>query len=51
VRLASNAFQIFQVAGLAHQHAQLRALADKRSCDMVANESGSACKKDFHAFC
>jgi len=33
VRLATNAFKIFKVACLAHQHAQLRALADKRSCD------------------
>jgi hypothetical protein len=49
VRLARNAFQICQVAGLADEKTQLSAVSGKRPRHMMADKSRRAGKKYFHS--
>jgi hypothetical protein len=51
MRLAANAFQIFQIACLADQETKVSALVRQRERNMVSNKSGSACKENLHSFC
>jgi len=45
--LGVQAFQIFQVAGRAHEQAQVSALRGQNARDVGAEESGGACEKGF----
>ena len=45
---AGNAFEVSQIAGLAHQQTQLSALRGERLCNVVTDKSCCACEKDFH---
>ena len=45
---AGNAFKVGQIAGLAHQQSQLRAVGGKRPRHVMADKSCCAGKKDFH---
>ena len=46
--LAANAFEVGQVAGLAHQQAQLGALGGQGPRYMMAYKSGGACEEYLH---
>ena len=46
--LARDAFEIRKVAGLAREQAQIGAFGGEGLGDMMADESGRACDKDFH---
>ncbi len=46
--LARDAFEIRKVRGLAREQAQIGAFCGESFGDMMPNESGRACDKDFH---
>ena len=46
--LPVNAFKIRKVRGLAREQAQIGAFCGESFGDMMPNESGCACDKDFH---
>jgi hypothetical protein len=48
MRLAADAFKIFQVAALADEKPESRAFRREGLSYMMAYEAGRACEEDFH---
>ena len=49
VGVAGDAFEILEIAGFADEQAQLCAFSGESLGHVMADESGGACKKDFHS--
>ena len=47
MRIAGDAFEILQIAALAHQQAQVRTFVRQRMGHMMAHKTGRALRKTF----